>query len=165
MIKIAGVLLLMACGVMTGQAMSKHEKLKYQNGENMIYLLRCIQQAVWLGQNQTNQFDDHENMASKWPFFKSFSDNIRSGSSVKCAYFTAKRTAETKFLPGFEQQTDRFFAEFGTFPRQQQMEVCGCVIDACTQILQAAKPNIFAKATLLKKTVPLGFVALAILIL
>lgn len=163
MIKTIGILLFMLCGLFTGQAMAKAERKKYQNGENVIWLMSCMMQSVKTGRQDMPIYTNDQKRALQWDFLESFKEKMSAGNSVKLSYFTAKRGVSMALLPEFEQQADRFFAEFGTLTREMQLSMCETTISACSQILQANKKEMFGKAELFRKVIPLGFAVVAVL--
>ena len=163
MIKTIGILLFMICGLFTGQAMAKSEQSKYQNGENLIWMMRCMLQSVKTGRCDMPMIENQQNMALQWDFLRVFKEEYSVGNSVKLCYFTAKQTVKMTLIPEFEQQTDRFFAEFGTLSQEMQLSMCEAIISSCSQILQANKKEVFGKAKLLRKVTPLCFAVVAVI--
>ena len=163
MIKTIGILLFMICGFFTGQAMAKKEQSKYQNGENLIWMMKCMLQSVKTGRTDMPMIDNQQNMALQWDFLRVFKEKYSAGNPVKFCYFTAKQAVKMTLIPEFEQQTDRFFAEFGTLTQEMQLSMCETIISACSQILQANKKEVFGKAKLFRKVTPLCFAVVAVI--
>ena len=130
----------------------------------MIWLVRCMMQAVETGRQDILYYAKNENMAVQWDFLTVFGDHIYNGNPVKYCYFTAKTQAKLALFPEIELQMDRFFTEFGTLSKNMQVAICKSTINACEQILQASKSGNLAKVQLYRKLTPLLFAAVAVVI-